>query len=1297
MDLRLHLTALLMLPVCAVAAQGPPPPPPPPSAPLRIVSSASGIEQFVAVDTGFGGLAPAALPIAPVALTGSGLVIGRVVDAGSGAAVAGAVVTVGSTGQTLGGQTPGQTPPPAGAAQPSLLRQLTDAEGRFAFRNLPAGGFSITAIKPGYADGAFGRLRPSGYAQPLLLRHGERVTDLAIRVFRHGVITGTVRDEAGEPVVSAQIRAYRRVVIGGRAQFGFASGGAAQTDDRGVYRMANLAPGDYVVVAPSGHSTMPAGLSGGMTEGVRDTMSRPDSIGVAINGGSLLAPGDRFKVVALGQAGGAVDSTGALMAMPTTYYPGVTMASQAQPIALASGEERAGIDLTLQPVATTTIGGHLVGPDGPAGGWVLHLVPSDVGAFSNDPTVGAAITSADGEFRFLGVAPGAYVIQTVRVPTTSAPTTSYWVADGKVMSAPVENAVRPATLWTATPVAVGAAGADNLTLTLQPGLAVSGRIEFDGVSERPPATRALSMMISLESADGRFRSSTRAASVTSSGQFTTNGYLPGPYVVRATNLPPGWSLKSAMLAGVDAVDAPIELADRSLSGLVVTLTDRTAALSGTVRDGQGRPDAGAAVAVFPLDRRLWSQYGGQSRRLRLTRASMAGAYVFPSLPPGDYGVVAFSEELAGEFPYPDFVGELARMATRVTIGDGDRATIELKSAVVTPPRFPFRPPPAIDAADSGDPAFETQQRDVRRKPAAGPATGAVSGVVIDQSAGMPVRRARVSVRAMEGNVDRAVMTDDTGRFAMDGVSPGRYIVTATKPGYLDAFAGGRRPGRGPGTSIAVAAGARAEVRLETARGGVVTGTIRDEHGAPLNNVTVSLRQTHPGRQAAGFVRATQSDDRGVYRIFGLQPGQYYLTASRALAGTDTRLLSTEDWQAIASEAGQASGAMAGDRAAAPDGRTVGYAPIFYPGTPFPAEAAPIAVAAGREAAIDLTVHLVRTARIEGVVTAADGRALARPTVMAFAADVSAGVVYQAAPRAADGQFSTPPLRPGRYTLIARMAPEQTASASTSTGRTVGPPAPPGQRALLFAEQVVDVLGEDVTGVTLVLQEGMTVSGMVRFQSAGGSLPPPPRSTVRLGLLPADPERSALGGASGSASPNGPFTLAGVPPGRFRFTAALSPPPVTPGATPSPPAWTLKAALVDGRDVLDLPLSIAIGQQITDVELILTDRMAELSGRVLDAAGAPRTDLAIALLAAERELWSAPSARRFRAPVQPTIDGRYRFASLPAGEYLLAALADPDPIDMTDMATLEQLAAGAIRITIRDGEQKVQDIRAGGSR
>src|SRR6186713_931003 len=111
----------------------------------------------------------------------TGLILGQVVDAGSGRAVGGAIVSI------------------SGAAN-LPLPAMTDGDGRFLFPSLAAGNYTLSVAANGYVPGMFGRLRVDGPGRPLELGQNERVTDAQIRIWKYASIAGTVVDDAGEPL-----------------------------------------------------------------------------------------------------------------------------------------------------------------------------------------------------------------------------------------------------------------------------------------------------------------------------------------------------------------------------------------------------------------------------------------------------------------------------------------------------------------------------------------------------------------------------------------------------------------------------------------------------------------------------------------------------------------------------------------------------------------------------------------------------------------------------------------------------------------------------------------------------------------------------------------------------------------------------------------------------------------------------------------------------------------------------------------------------------------------------------------
>jgi protocatechuate 3,4-dioxygenase beta subunit len=569
-----------------------------------------------------------------------------------------------------------------------------------------------------------------------------------------------------------------------------------------------------------------------------------------------------------------------------------------------------------------------------------------------------------------------------------------------------------------------------------------------------------------------------------------------------------------------------------------------------------------------------------------------------------------------------------------------------------------------------------QARDTRPAPLTG--TASLAGrVVLSSDSQPPVRHARVVVTRSDLLVTRSALTDDDGEFAVGELPPGRYTVTATKAGLLRAAHGAAGPGR-PGMAIALAAGQRvADLQLRMARGGVVTGIVTDPAGRPAPAVAVRLLQSRyegaervwaPASTAAGSA-IDLTDDRGQYRFFGLMPGEYIVGAMPP----DDSLVATRTME----------------------GTTVGFVPVFHPGTTRAAEAARVTVRAGQETGgIDVPLQHVRTARIEGQIIARDGiaprnlRVAIVPEVAtpAIAPGPSASSIVSSLRTQtsvdAEGRFAFASVPPGKYTVA---------------GRAVEPVAPkPGVPYVsviggitsrwAMTEVIVD--GGNVSGVTLTLQPGLTVSGRVELEHAPGASPMPDASRVRVYLYGLSRARGAFGAGSvsGTVSSSGEFVVEGVVPGRYRVSASY--------ANDIANGWSVKSVLLEGRNTLDLPLEVTPDGNVTGLAITMTRATQRVSGLLLDGTGKPAPGLTIVLFPADRALWASTGRIRTARSGQ---DGRYVVNDLRAGEYRIAALTDVIPGDVNDPAFLETLIAASIPVAIREGERKMQDLRVGESR
>ena len=138
-------------------------------------------------------------------------------------------------------------PPSPSSAPVRRAAAVANAEGRFVFRDVPAGTYTLAATRNGYSPGATGRRRPGGPTRTFTIADGARVTDTVVSMWRLSTISGSVRDDRGEPVIGVYVSAMRLMTFGGRTLLNFGGGGEA-TDDRGHFRIHNIESGSYVLM-----------------------------------------------------------------------------------------------------------------------------------------------------------------------------------------------------------------------------------------------------------------------------------------------------------------------------------------------------------------------------------------------------------------------------------------------------------------------------------------------------------------------------------------------------------------------------------------------------------------------------------------------------------------------------------------------------------------------------------------------------------------------------------------------------------------------------------------------------------------------------------------------------------------------------------------------------------------------------------------------------------------------------------------------------------------------------------------
>ena len=503
--------------------------------------------------------------------------------------------------------------------------------------------------------------------------------------------------------------------------------------------------------------------------------------------------------------------------------------------------------------------------------------------------------------------------------------------------------------------------------------------------------------------------------------------------------------------------------------------------------------------------------------------------------------------------------------------------------------------------------------------------------------GAALRRAQVRLFAPELRDQRVTTTDERGAYEFKDLPAGRFNISASKGSYVTLQYGQTRPMQG-GTPLQVLDGQILEkVDFALPRGSVITGRVVDEFGEPVADVQVMPMQSRFAqgrRRLMPTGRSGQTNDIGEYRIFGLSPGDYFVSATlRNFNGGDS------------------------------DDHT-GYAPTYYPGTANGAEAQRVSVAIGQSVSeINITLVATRTAKITGTVIDSQGRPVAQGFVNAM-------------PRNAGGMFFGPagggPIRDGTFTLSGVAPGEYTIRANIGNGMG-------GDGRPEFATAVVSVNGEDISGVRLTVMSLISATGRIVFQDVAAAQTL--RTPIRVNASPINPDDQMMmmgGGGNTTVKDDYTFELK-VPPGRMRVFAGVN-----------SPGWTVHAVRQNGVDVTDSGIDFTSGGDASGIEIELTNHVSELSGLVTNARGEVAKDYTVLVFSQDRDDWTMNTRRRSQG--RPDQEGRFRIRALPAGRYYGIALDSIDPNESGDPELLDRLRSRATPFTLNDGETKALDLK-----
>ncbi|MBK6799517.1 MAG: carboxypeptidase regulatory-like domain-containing protein [Acidobacteria bacterium] len=517
--------------------------------------------------------------------------------------------------------------------------------------------------------------------------------------------------------------------------------------------------------------------------------------------------------------------------------------------------------------------------------------------------------------------------------------------------------------------------------------------------------------------------------------------------------------------------------------------------------------------------------------------------------------------------------------------------------------------------------------------------GTISGKVMSDDGPVPFAAVTVSATGARdrNNGMRNLTSDAEGNFKAEGLRAAAYIVTASSPGYV-AESASLLPSEGlanqtdPPAPTYYRIGDTATIRL--IKGGVITGRVLNQMGDPMIGIRVTAQlviNVQPQRTFAGAGSGeTQTDDRGVYRIYGLGAGNYLVSANPT-----------------SGPGGQFASQFGAQFPGRPLNPYAGNAPVYHP-SGSRGMASEVMVNCGVESGgIDIQYRPIKGSSISGVVAGSDPGF----TVVTLTDKPSGQVVNTAfvAPRGgqarrgpADGQqgFSIQGVADGEYELSAQGgSPEDSFSA---------------------APVKVTVSGADVTGLVLNLKPMAAIRASVQIETPIKCNATRPASLDEqvFSLRPIN-QPSPPNQPTSVPNPSGAISFGSLSAGKYQLGAVMLDERYFIRSIAAPvktPARNTAAAQKNPPAMFELSrngITLKAGEKLTDIVVAVSEGAASIDGQVVKAGGTQVTETwRVHLVPADREL--ADEVLRY-SETSSGVGGNFKFRNIAPGKYLLLAV------------------------------------------
>ncbi len=565
-----------------------------------------------------------------------GRIEGRVANAMTNEPVRKATVTLISAPQPGQQGQPGQNRAQAGQlAMPqfgggagSRLAVTTDAEGKFIFENVSPGQYRLSAEKAGFVRESGGgmtfmgggpmggrAMATLGIGATYKVTEGGSTSGVILKLLPQGVASGKILDEDGDPFGQVRVTISEWNYSSGTARF--QPVGAAETDELGNFRIANLPPGRYYLSAEKS-----GGLSNGRARGAARQAARSAPI---------VAGEETFSYA-------------------RTYYPGVEELEQAQRIDIQAGQDMSGISLTLRKRRVFLVSGELSGLN-PDGRYMVQLSKSD-GISQSLPEMlmgggmGSMARVQDGRFTAANILPGNYTIRVNEVGNRRPRLIARGevaVSNGDVLNAAVA-AVSPAS--------------------------IQGRISVEGQNTVPQELQTL--RLEYRPLDGGMGFGAQPMQIGPDGAFALTDISPERYGLSLAAERLNMFVKSITFNGVDIRLSGLDLRNGGAGQVSIVLSPKVASLNGRVQLADGA-EPGTILAYQ-------EPYNPKGFGAKIFRASVQtdGSFTLSNLAPGSYKLFAVEEANSKLMNDPEWQAAQASEAVTVELGESATKSVSMR-------------------------------------------------------------------------------------------------------------------------------------------------------------------------------------------------------------------------------------------------------------------------------------------------------------------------------------------------------------------------------------------------------------------------------------------------------------------------------------------------------------------------------------------------------------------------------------------------------------------------------------------